>query len=105
VNKIRFAVVSTDGINVNDHFGRAERFLIFDMDEQLKLVDVRTAEPLSSGDLKHPFDQDKFDRLVMLLKDCSRIYVTCIGDTPAVKLKELGIEPVIYSGAITHIKR
>ena len=27
----RIAVVSTDGLNVDDHFGKARRFLIYDL--------------------------------------------------------------------------
>jgi sorbitol-specific phosphotransferase system component IIA len=38
-------------------------------------------------------------------KDCSRVYVTLIGDTPTEKLKELGILPLVYSGPIARIAR
>jgi predicted Fe-Mo cluster-binding NifX family protein len=31
--KTRIAVVSTDRVHVNDHFGKAERFLIYDVDK------------------------------------------------------------------------
>ncbi|MDD5723319.1 MAG: hypothetical protein PHY29_06215 [Syntrophales bacterium] len=34
MKKMRFAVASTDGANVDIHFGKAERFLIFDPSEQ-----------------------------------------------------------------------
>lgn len=104
MKKTRFAVVSTDGKNVNDHFGKAERFLIFDWDGQPRLVETRSAEPLSVGDLNHAFDADKFNRVASVLKDCSQVYVTRIGDTPAAKLTSLGIVPVTFNGAIDDIK-
>ncbi len=99
----RIAVVSTDSVNVNDHFGMAEAFLIYDYTEELKFVEKRTSEKLSVGDPNHPFDADKFNRVYETIKDCSNVYVTKIGEGPARKLKELGIEPVIYEGAISGI--
>ena len=103
MEKMRIAVVSTDGINVNGHFGRAMRFLIYDLGREMKLVDTRPSETLSVGDPDHAFDPDRFGRVSAHLKDCRRVYATRVGDVPAAKLKELGIEPMIYSGAIADI--
>ena len=99
----RIAVVSTDGLNVDDHFGKANRFLIYDLNHQIALVEERAAETLSAGDPDHPFDPEKFGRISALLKDCCKVYVTQIGAVPAAKLKALGIEPVVYSGTIADI--
>lgn len=104
MSKIRIAVVSTDGLKVNEHFGKATRFLIYDVDDQILWVEDRPTESLSEDDPDHPFDADKFGRIASLLKDCSKVYVSRIGETPAAKLKELGIEPVVYQGAIGAIK-
>ena len=100
---LRIAVVSTDGTNVNDHFGMAKRFLVYDCNDETTLVEERPTESLSVGDPDHPFDAEKFGRIAALLKDCSKIYVTQIGEVPASKLKELGIEPVIHEGPIANI--
>ncbi len=99
----RIAVVSTDGKIVNDHFGRAEIFLIYDLDDKLTFVQERPTEKYSVEDPTHSFDPEKFGRVSALLKDCSKIYVTRIGEVPAAKLKELGIEPVVYEGPIADI--
>jgi predicted Fe-Mo cluster-binding NifX family protein len=99
----RIAAVSTDGIHINDHFGKADRFLIYDLDDKLSWVEDRTAEPLSSGDPNHTFDPDKFERVFNVIKDCNKVYVTKIGETPAAKLKALGIEPVLFQGRIADI--
>ena len=100
---LRIAVVSTDGTNVNDHFGMAKRFLIYDCNDKITFVEERPTETYSVGDLEHTFDPERFGRVSALLKDCSKIYVTQIGEVPASKLKELGIEPVIYEGPIANI--
>lgn len=103
MKSIRIAVVSTDGLKVDDHFGKANRFLIYDLDDQIAPVEERATETLSVGDPDHPFDPDKFGRIAALIKDCCKVYVTQVGEVPAAKLKALGIEPVIYSGAIADI--
>jgi len=66
-------------------------------------VEERATETLSVGDPDHLFDPDKFGRIAALIKDCCKIYVTQVGEVPAEKLKALGIEPVVYSGAIADI--
>jgi len=104
--KIRIAVVSKDGVNVDEHFGQARRFLIYDCgDNTMSLVEERPAEPLSVGDPYHPFDPQKFGRIVALLKDCTKVYVTKIGEVPAKKLQEFNIQPIIYAGTIDRIPK
>jgi len=101
--KKRIAVVSTDEIHVNEHFGRAREFFIYDLDGGMTFLEKRPAETLSIGDPNHAFDPKKFGRISELLQDCSQVYVTQIGDTPAKKLREMGIEPIIFKGTISDI--
>ena len=100
---LKIAVVSTDGKNVNDHFGRAERFLIYDINDKLTFVEERLTEKYSVGDPNHDFDPLKFNKTSDSLKDCAKIYVIMIGERPAAELKKLGIEPVVYDGPIDKI--
>ena len=99
----RIAAVSSDGINVDEHFGKADCFFIYDLSNRMILVEERPTETLSVGDPDHAFNPDKFGRIAALLKDCSKVYVTQIGEVPAAKLIALGIEPVVYRGAIADI--
>jgi len=105
MQKTRIAAASTDGIHVNEHFGKATRFLIYNLDDQVEWVEDRSVDPLSIGNPAHPFDAKKFEDIAAQLKDCSKVYVAQIGDTPAAKLKSLGIEPQIYQGLIADIER
>ena len=66
-------------------------------------MEKRLTEPYSVGDPNHSFDKERFDRISDLIKDCTRIYVQNIGKIPAGKLRELGIEPIIYEGSIMYI--
>jgi nitrogen fixation protein NifX len=102
---MKIAVVTTDGINVDDHFGKAERFLVYESrDGRMIQVGERKTGPLSAGDPDHPFDPERFSKIVSSIADCKRVYVTKIGDIPAEKLRTQGIEPVIYQGPIRDIE-
>lgn len=87
---LRIAIVSTDGANVNNHFGMAKRFLIYDCNDKITFVEERSTETYSVGDPNHPFDPEKFGRIAALLKDCTKIYITKIGDTPAGQIEKNG---------------
>ncbi|MEJ2158634.1 MAG: NifB/NifX family molybdenum-iron cluster-binding protein [Desulfobacteraceae bacterium] len=99
----RIAAVSSDGIHVDGHFGKAERFSIYDVGDQISWVEDRPTETLSVGDPGHPFDAEKFGRIASLLKDCTKVYVTQIGEKPAAELKALGIQPVVFKGGLAEI--
>ena len=102
---MRIAVASTDGITVNEHFGKAERFLIYELSaDSLEMIEERGIEPLSVGDPKHGFDKLKFTRIADQISDCKKVYVVKIGDKPAEELTNLGIEPVVFEGTISSIK-
>lgn len=102
---MRIAVVSTDGKEVNEHFGKASRFLIYELGEAGPVpVEERAAEPLSTGDQEHAFDSLKFDEIVRTIGDCQRVYVTKIGPRPSVELDKAGIVPVLYAGPIAAIQ-
>ena len=98
---MKSALASTDRTNVNQHFGKAEHFLIYDTSgEGLVFVEAKPVTPLSDNDPDHPFNADKFGNIVQALSGCEKVYVTKIGDKPAEELQKAGIEPVVYEGPI-----
>lgn len=102
---MKVAIVSTNGVDVNEHFGKATRFLIYELGTTgAKLLAERKTESLSVGDTDHPFDQDRLSAVIKTIESCERVYCTKIGDRPAAELRKLGIEPVIYEGPISEIK-
>jgi predicted Fe-Mo cluster-binding NifX family protein len=99
------AVASTDGEMVNEHFGRATRFWIFDVEQSKQtLIMVRSVEPLSTGNMDHPFEPEKMEAIQGVIKDCERVYCTKIGDRPRQELEKAGITPVIYHDSIGSIQ-
>jgi len=102
---MQIAIVSTDGVNVNDHFGKAERFLIYEAGPTgLTGIAERQVACLSTGDKSHQFDAARFASVARALEGCQRVYCTRIGDRPRQELEKRGIMPVIYEGAIAAIK-
>ena len=78
---MQIACASTNGIEVDEHFGTASEFYIFNLEGGVltdgKKVEV---EPYSSGDQKdHPFAPTAFERVSTALKGCERVYVVKIG--------------------------
>jgi len=102
---MQVAIASTDALNVNEHFGRAERFLIYELDGTSQtLLAIRVFAPYSAGDRYHQFNAESFAEIADKLTGCERLYCTKIGDRPAGELRKLGIEPVVYEGLISRIK-
>ena len=102
---MKIACASTNGIAVDEHFGTCSEFYIFELEGgELTRQGKVLVEPYSSGDQKdHPFAQTAFERVSSALEGCERVYVQKIGDTPARELRKIGIEPVIFEGAIDGI--
>ena len=99
------AIASTDGEMVNEHFGRATRFWVYDVSKSKHtLIMVRNVEPLSTGDKNHPFDPKKMGAIYDVIKDCERVYCTKIGDRPRLELEKAGLATVIYQDAISSIR-
>jgi len=98
------AIASTDGENVNEHFGRADRFLIYDVTPGNRiLITVRDVEPLSTGDKNHPFDPERMANVAGAVKDCRMVYCVKIGDRPRQELEQLGITTIIGGRTIESI--
>ena len=101
---MRIAIVSTNGKDVDEHFGKASEFLIYDMvNGESAFVAKRASSPLSTGDRSHEFDELNFRQIADTLKDCKRVYAVRIGDRPMMELEKMGIETVPYEGPIADI--
>ena len=101
---MRVAVVSKDGSNVDEHFGKANRFLIYELESTgLTLVEERIVQPFSDDVAGHSFNSDRFALVKAVIQDCQQVYMTKVGERPAEELVKAGVEPVIYEGPIADI--
>lgn len=95
------AVASKTGTDVDQHFGHAERFLIYDYGggnpQPLKEVAV---EKYCSYDPDHPFRHAQFDGIVSALEGCKVVVTEMIGELPKQELQKVGITPIVTTGPI-----
>ena len=96
------AVASKSGTAVDQHFGHAERFLIFDyrggLPEQAREVLV---DKYCSFDPDHPFRHRQFDGIVKALEGCRAVVTAQIGELPKQELEKAGIAAINSSGTIS----
>ena len=95
----KIAAASTDGIHINEHFGRAAFFRIYELtDKSCDFLEVRDAVAVRQHMREH--DKSDFDRLVELLSDCDAVLAVRIGEGAAAYLIEKGLRVFEASGPI-----
>lgn len=100
------AVASKSGVEVDQHFGHAERFLIYDFDqgESKKVEEVRV-DKYCSFDPDNPMRHRQFDGIVAALQGCRAVVTAMIGEYPRQELSKAGIEAVSTEGPIEEALR
>jgi predicted Fe-Mo cluster-binding NifX family protein len=98
---MRIAVASKSGIEVDQHFGHAERFLIYELNQGvLRQVGEVAVEKYCSFDPDHPFRHRQFDAIVEAIRGCQAVVTAMIGDYPRLELENSGIAHVTAIGPI-----
>ncbi|HWR42655.1 NifB/NifX family molybdenum-iron cluster-binding protein [Sporomusa sp.] len=92
----RVAVASTDGISINEHFGRSKEFLIYEVEEtgEYKFIERRENNAQSVHDGK---DHTTTARL---LADVEVVLVSQIGPRAEQELRSHGVIALPVSGPI-----
>ncbi len=95
------AVASKDGREINQHFGHAERFLIYEVEgNDVKLVDEKKVERYCSFDPQHPLRSHVLKGIAAALDGCRAVVTAQMGEHPRRQLEDLGIEPYAIEGPI-----
>lgn len=89
---LKVAVASKTGVAVDEHFGHAKVFRIYQ-------VSIGCAELLESRDVDHYClgghgDRSALEKILDTIEDCDAVFVARVGDGPADKLLARGVEPV-----------
>ena len=99
---IKAAVASNDGQSINEHFGRARHFLIFDLvEEHFILAEVREIVSPHSSVAEH--DSNAIDRIIEALADCRFVLAGQIGPGAVERLGLHGIKGFTISGSIDKV--
>jgi nitrogen fixation protein NifX len=113
---MKIAFATTDGKTVDEHFGRAGMFAIYEMTESghhfvetRKFADGMDKSVVDTRD-KGPLHDDAVQSKVDRLADCKLVYLTEIGGPTAAKLVKRGMmpmkvkEPVDIESALTQLE-
>ncbi|MBC3804603.1 nitrogenase cofactor biosynthesis protein NifB [Acetobacterium fimetarium] len=90
---LRFAVASKGGMLVDQHFGHATEFYIYDFkNNEAQFLEKRQLNQYCLGVEECEEKEDKFTRILNHLKDCDGVIAMRIGDAPARRLEKKGIQ-------------
>ena len=92
------AVASSDGIVVNNHFGHAKIFYIYEVfDDKIEFKEIREVTPVcQTGE----HDDERLNENAERFADCDYILASKIGDGAAVVLESKGVIPYQIPGII-----
>lgn len=95
---VRIALASSDGVWVNEHFGRAGSFLIFGLhDGEWTLLERRRNTP---GCSEHSHAEGSLERTAELIGDCRGVVIQQIGAAAFDLLAGKGILPFMFNGTV-----
>ena len=90
--KILVAVATKGGGKINEHFGHASEFQIYEAGvDGAKFVGHRRVDLYCQGGYG---EEDALDTVIRAINDCHAVFVAKIGGCPRDTLQEAGIEPV-----------
>ena len=95
---VRIAVASSDGKQVNAHFGRAQYFRVYELEQgSWKFREERKNVPPCVG---HGHSDDALERAAELIGDCRGVVVEQIGSGAVDALLARRIMPFMMTGTV-----
>ena len=89
---ILVAVATKGGGRVNEHFGHAKEFQIYEISTSgVKFVGHRRVDHYCQGGFG---DEDKLETVIRAINDCTAVLIARIGTCPKETLEKAGIDPV-----------
>ena len=92
------AVASKDGREINQHFGHAERFLIYDVEQnEARLVDEKKVERYCSFDPDNPLRGHILNGIAEALQGCRAVVTAQMGGSAICAIVLAVLDPPIFS--------
>lgn len=90
--KVLVAVATKGGGLVNQHFGHAKEFQIYEVDgSEVKYVGHRKVDHFCQGGYS---EKATMEKIIEAISDCKAVLVSKVGESPKEKLNNAGIEVV-----------
>jgi len=92
----RIAVATTNGILVDQHFGQAKEFYIYESDGvSVKFLEKREVIPYCTGSAECDVaTEDKIESIIKTIKECGVVLALRIGASPSKRLTAMGIKSI-----------
>ncbi|MPN07027.1 FeMo cofactor biosynthesis protein NifB [bioreactor metagenome] len=92
----RVAVATSSGILVDQHFGHAKEFYIYESDGiKVKFIEKRQAIAYCTGQSEcDDGKDDKIENIISSIKDCGTVLALRIGSSPSKRLAAIGIRSI-----------
>ena len=88
----RFAISSKSGINIDQHFGHASEFYIYNyVNGEIEFVEKRSVQKYCNGIQECGEQEDNITKIINTIKDCNAVLAFKIGVEPVNKLLKEGI--------------
>lgn len=101
---MKIAVASTDGKVINQHFGHADQFLIFELSGSgAQFVEIRRCPPLCGASDQPGHSEDALEERMKLIGDCGAVLCARIGYGMQRELAIQGIRPLEVAGFIEDV--
>jgi MoaA/NifB/PqqE/SkfB family radical SAM enzyme len=92
IPKMKFAVATKSGMLVDQHFGQADDFYIYESDgKTASFIEKRSVSRYCTGSDECGDRHDKIQAMLSAVEDCKGVLALRIGEAPSEKLKEMGI--------------
>ena len=93
---MRLAVVSSDGENVDLHLGKGKSVYVYDYEDELSFVEMRSVE--IAEDSKH-----QGSKVLKACEDCDVLISVQFGFKSKIKAEDAGIKLVIDEGPVDEV--
>jgi predicted Fe-Mo cluster-binding NifX family protein len=94
---MKIALASSDGINVNLHFGKAFKFSIYELEgNKPNFLETRKVE-------KNPDEKHQWDKSLRIIRDCEVVICVQAGIKARIGLKKAGIELLEDEGPVDEV--
>jgi predicted Fe-Mo cluster-binding NifX family protein len=103
---MKVAVCTSNGNQVDLHFGKTENFYIYEMgNSHIAQLEIRSTEQYSAGysSLDHEFQFDKMNNIFATLKDCEILFTLKIGEAPKAALVYKNISVIECEMAVNRL--
>ena len=89
---MKYAVATKDGISINEHFGHAKQFYIYEVaGNECSLLEKRQVEHYCLGQTS---SKTAMATIIRAIEDCEAVLVAKIGEGPTTKLKAVNVVAV-----------